>query len=137
MAEAAKRLRGVRPARRVAPFRLKLPKNEDLVIVPARDGALRVLKASRDAGVKRVVLTSSFAAVGYGRPSQPGPFDEKSWTPQGHDVSAYVKSKTLAERAAWDFSGEGGRGAPARRGESGGRLRARPRARSFGRPSSS
>jgi nucleoside-diphosphate-sugar epimerase len=92
-----------------SPFPLKLPKNEDLVIVPARDGALRVLKASRDAGVKRVVLTSSFAAVGYGRPAQAEPFDEKSWTdPQGGDVSTYVKSKTLAERAAWDFMAKEG-----------------------------
>jgi nucleoside-diphosphate-sugar epimerase len=87
-----------------SPFPLRLPKNEDLVIVPAREGALRVLKASRDAGVKRVVLTSSFAAIGYGRPPQTQAFDEKSWTdPNGGDVSTYVKSKALAERAAWDF----------------------------------
>jgi nucleoside-diphosphate-sugar epimerase len=57
-----------------------------------------------------VVLTSSFAAVGYGHPEQEAPFDETSWTdPRGADVSAYVKSKTLAERAAWDFvAKEGG-----------------------------
>jgi dihydroflavonol-4-reductase len=78
--------------------------------VPARDGALRVLRAARDAGVRRVVLTSSFAAIGYGQPVQQAPFDETNWTdPNGADVRPYVKSKTLAERAAWDFlRNEGG-----------------------------
>jgi nucleoside-diphosphate-sugar epimerase len=93
-----------------SPFPPKAPKHEDELIVPAREGALRVLKASRDAGVKRVVLTSSFAAVGYGLKAQSVPFDETNWTnPESPEVSAYVKSKTLAERAAWDFmSREGG-----------------------------
>lgn len=93
-----------------SPFPPEIPKHEDEVIIPARDGALRVLKAARDAGVKRVVLTSSFAAIGYGQPEQKAPFDETNWTdPNGDDVRAYVKSKTLAERAAWDFiAREGG-----------------------------
>jgi nucleoside-diphosphate-sugar epimerase len=93
-----------------SPFPESIPKNEDELIVPAREGALRVLRASRDAGVKRVVLTSSFAAIGYGHPMQQAPFDETSWTdPKGDDVRPYVKSKTLAERAAWDFMArEGG-----------------------------
>ncbi len=87
-----------------SPFPESLPKHEDELIVPAREGALRVLRAARDAGVKRVVLTSSFAAIGYGHPPQQAPFDETSWTqPEGTDVLPYVKSKTLAERAAWDF----------------------------------
>ncbi len=87
-----------------SPFPAGIPKHEDELIVPARDGALRVLRAARDAGVRRVVLTSSFAAVGYGHPEQPEAFDETIWTNlEGSDVSAYVKSKTLAERAAWDF----------------------------------
>jgi nucleoside-diphosphate-sugar epimerase len=87
-----------------SPFPPGLPKTEDELIIPARDGALRVLRAARDAGVKRVVLTSSFAAIGYGHPLQKAPFDETSWTdPQGSDVLPYVKSKALAERAAWDF----------------------------------
>ncbi|HYD87602.1 MAG TPA: aldehyde reductase [Vitreimonas sp.] len=87
-----------------SPFPPNIPKHEDEVIIPARDGALRVLKAARDAGVKRVVLTSSYAAIGYGQPQQSAPFDETNWTnPDGDDVRAYVKSKTLAERAAWDF----------------------------------
>jgi nucleoside-diphosphate-sugar epimerase len=93
-----------------SPFPQSVPKHEDELIVPAREGALRVLRASRDAGVKRVVLTSSFAAIGYGQEPQKKPFDETNWTnPDGDDVQAYVKSKTLAERAAWDFiASEGG-----------------------------
>ena len=70
-----------------SPFPQTLPKHEDELIVPAREGALRVLRASRDAGVKRVVLTSSFAAIGYGHPEQNAPFNETSWTnPNGDDV---------------------------------------------------
>jgi nucleoside-diphosphate-sugar epimerase len=93
-----------------SPFPPNIPKHEDELIVPAREGALRVLRASRAAGVKRVVLTSSFAAIGYGHEPQKAPFDETSWTdPAGDDVRPYVKSKTLAERAAWDFiAKEGG-----------------------------
>lgn len=87
-----------------SPFPPSIPKNEDELIVPAREGTLRVLRAARDAGVKRVVLTSSFAAVGYGHKPQGTPFNETSWTnPDGDDVLPYTKSKTLAERAAWDF----------------------------------
>ncbi|MGB8597864.1 MAG: aldehyde reductase [Candidatus Sulfotelmatobacter sp.] len=93
-----------------SPFPPNIPKHEDELIVPAREGTLRVLRASRDAGVKRVVLTSSFAAIGYGHRPQSAPFNETNWTdPNGEDVTAYVKSKTLAERAAWDFiANEGG-----------------------------
>jgi len=93
-----------------SPFPARIPKDENEIIGPAREGALRVLRAARDAGVKRVVLTSSFAAIGYGHPLQSQPFDENSWTdPAGGDVAPYVKSKTLAERAAWEFmSKEGG-----------------------------
>jgi nucleoside-diphosphate-sugar epimerase len=93
-----------------SPFPAGIPRDEDELIVPAREGALRVLRASRDAGVKRVVLTSSFAAIGYGKEPQQAPFDETSWTdPRGSDVRPYVKSKTLAERAAWDFVAREGR----------------------------
>jgi nucleoside-diphosphate-sugar epimerase len=93
-----------------SPFPANLPKHEDELILPAREGALRVLRASRAAGVRRVVLTSSFAAIGYGHKPQETPFDETSWTdPKGDDVLPYGKSKTLAERAAWDFiANEGG-----------------------------
>jgi nucleoside-diphosphate-sugar epimerase len=93
-----------------SPFPPSVPKHEDELIVPAREGALRVLRAARDAGVKRVVLTSSFAAVGYGQKPQTAPFNETNWTDvDGEGVGAYAKSKTLAERAAWDFMArEGG-----------------------------
>ena len=92
-----------------SPFPAGIPKHEDELIVPARDGALRVLRAARDAGVKRVVLTSSFAAIGYGHPEQRAPFDETTWTNLDVSVAAYTKSKTRAERAAWDFiAREGG-----------------------------
>jgi nucleoside-diphosphate-sugar epimerase len=71
---------------------------------------LRVLKAARDAGVKRVVLTSSTAAVSYGHKPRKQPYTEKDWTDlNGRHVGPYPKSKTLAERAAWDFiAKEGG-----------------------------
>jgi dihydroflavonol-4-reductase len=92
-----------------SPFPAGVPKYEDELIVPAREGALRVLRAARDAGVKRVVLTSSFAAIGYSQMKRTTPFDETVWTDASADVSAYVKSKTIAERAAWDFiASEGG-----------------------------
>jgi len=87
-----------------SPFPPGPPKHEDDLIVPAREGALRVLRAARDAGVKRVVLTSSFAAIGYGHPQLNRPFDESDWTdPNSPQTTPYAKSKTLAERAAWDF----------------------------------
>lgn len=87
-----------------SPFPERVPKDENEVIVPAREGTLRVLRAARDAGVRRVVLTSSFAAIGYGHEPQSQPFDESSWTNlEGKDIQPYVKSKTLAERAAWHF----------------------------------
>lgn len=87
----------------------------DLVVTPARDGALRVLRAARDAGVERVVLTSSFAAVGY----SPKPlnaegvreFDEQDWTdPAAPGLPAYPRSKAVAERAAWEFIEREGNG---------------------------
>ncbi len=93
-----------------SPFPSEAPKHEDDLIVPARDGTLRVLRTGRDAGVRRVVLTSSFAAIGYGHPRQAAPFDETTWTDLRSDVSAYVKSKTIAERAAWDFVAAEGHG---------------------------
>lgn len=86
-----------------SPFPDNVPKDENELIVPAREGALRVLRAARNGGVKRVVLTSSFAAIGYGHEPQETPFDETNWSNLKDDVGAYMKSKTLAERAAWDF----------------------------------
>lgn len=94
-----------------SPFPPSIPKHEDELIVPAREGTLRVLRAARNARANRVVLTSSFAAVGYGHGPQDAPFNETHWTdPKGDDVLPYTKSKTLAERAAWDFiANEGGK----------------------------
>ena len=94
-----------------SPFPAAVPKDENELIVPAREGALRVLRAARDAGVKRVVLTSSYAAVGYGIPARATPYTEEDWTNPDHpSVPPYVKSKTLAERAAWDFIAKEGGG---------------------------
>jgi nucleoside-diphosphate-sugar epimerase len=92
-----------------SPIPAAAPKTEDELIVPAREGALRVLKAARDGKVKRVVLTSSCGAIYYGHPPQATPFDETSWTNTDGEMSAYVRSKAIAERAAWDFmAAEGG-----------------------------
>ena len=86
-----------------SPFPTRQPRHERDLIAPARDGTLRVLRAARDADVRRVVQTSSFAAIGYG-PHPGRRFTEEDWTdPDRPGISAYVKSKTLAERAAWDF----------------------------------
>lgn len=83
---------------------LTATRDEQRVIRPAVDGVRRVLRASRDAGVRRVVYTSSCGAVYYGHPPRDRPFDEGDWTDvRVGKLSAYVKSKALAERAAWDF----------------------------------
>ena len=75
----------------------------DEVIIPAREGTLRALTAARDAGARRVVLTSSFAAVGY-TPKPGGEYTEADWTdPDTPGLPAYPLSKTIAERTAWDF----------------------------------
>jgi nucleoside-diphosphate-sugar epimerase len=80
------------------------PKHEDDLIIPARDGTLRVLRAASEAGVERIVLTSSLSAVMEGHPRDPSRiFTEEDWSRLDGDLSAYDKSKTLAERAAWDF----------------------------------
>jgi dihydroflavonol-4-reductase len=80
------------------------PKDEEELIRPAREGALRVLGAASRAGVARVVMTSSLAAIASGRKNDESHvFDERDWSDLTPDVGAYAKSKTLAERAAWDF----------------------------------
>ncbi|MBO9204478.1 MULTISPECIES: SDR family oxidoreductase [Niastella] len=87
-----------------SPFPAVDPADENEIIVPARDGSLRVLKAARDAGVKRVVLTSSFAAIGYSRSPENYTFTEQDWTdPSTPGLRPYLKSKAIAEKAAWDF----------------------------------
>jgi dihydroflavonol-4-reductase len=93
-----------------SPIPAAAPSSEDELILPARDGTLRVLRAARDAQVKRVVMTSSCGAIYYGHPPQSAPFDETSWTNINGEMSAYVRSKAIAERAAWDFIAEEGGG---------------------------
>lgn len=98
-----------------SPFPLTVPKDAEELIRPARDGALRALKAAKTAGAGRFVLTSSFAAVGYGHPAHcyvPGhEFTEADWTDLSNPaVPPYMRSKTVAERAARDWivaEGEG------------------------------
>jgi dihydroflavonol-4-reductase len=85
-----------------SPVPRRTPAHEDELIVPARDGALRVLRAARNAGAPRVVLTSSDAAVTAASAARATAFSEKDWT-NLEQASAYEKSKTLAERAAWDW----------------------------------
>uniref|UniRef100_UPI00082DB318 SDR family oxidoreductase n=1 Tax=Streptomyces lushanensis TaxID=1434255 RepID=UPI00082DB318 len=87
-----------------SPFPAGTPDHEDDLIIPAREGTLRVLRAARDEDVKRVVVTSSFAAIGYGRPATERAFTEDDWTDPDSDIPAYIKSKTLAEQAVWDFA---------------------------------
>jgi nucleoside-diphosphate-sugar epimerase len=86
------------------------PESEELMVGAARDGVLRVLRAARDAGVRRVVLTSAFGAVGYGHAPRPMPFTEEDWTNVDADIAPYQRSKTLAERAAWQFVRDEGNG---------------------------
>ncbi|WP_262062604.1 SDR family oxidoreductase [Streptomyces sp. STR69] len=86
------------------------PANDDELVVPAREGVVRVLRAARDAGVRRVVLTSAFGAVGIGHPPRSTPFTEEDWTDVDSDIPPYQRSKTLAERAAWQFVEEEGGG---------------------------
>ncbi len=87
-----------------SPFPLGKPEHEDDLIIPAREGTLRVLRSAAKNKVKRVVLTSSIAAIAYGHPKEKTHFDESDWSiAESPTISAYAKSKTLAEQAAWDF----------------------------------
>ncbi|SEH03723.1 Nucleoside-diphosphate-sugar epimerase [Nonomuraea solani] len=87
-----------------SPVHTENVKDENEVITPAREGTLRVLRAARDAGVRRVVLTSAFHAVGFGHGRIDHVFTEDDWSPLGGPgVDAYGRSKILAERAAWEF----------------------------------
>jgi nucleoside-diphosphate-sugar epimerase len=97
-------LEGVEEVHHVAsPIPSTQPEDPDELIAPARDGTVRVLRAARDAGARRVVLTSSFAAVGYS-PKADRDFTEADWTdPDTPGLPPYPRSKAIAERAAWDF----------------------------------
>jgi len=93
-----------------SPLPLGAVKHPDELIVPARDGALRALRAAKQAGVKRFVMTSSVAAIAYGRGRGVHHFSEADWTPPDYPgAQPYVLSKTIAERAARDWvAAEGG-----------------------------
>jgi dihydroflavonol-4-reductase len=85
-----------------SPFPSSQPKDPDELIVPAREGTLRVLRTALDAGVKRVVVTSSIAAVRLAPGSEARPLTEEDWTdPDDTSLTPYVRSKTIAEQAAW------------------------------------
>lgn len=90
-----------------SPFPRGVPEQEDDLIIPATEGTLNVLRAASAAGVKRVVMTSSSTAIAYGRPrdQRSGTYTEADWTDEGNysDTTAYIRSKTIAERAAWDY----------------------------------
>ncbi len=90
-----------------SPFPASQPKDPDELIVPAREGTLRVLRGALAAGVKRVVVTSSVAAVRNFVPLPDRPLNEDDWSdPDLPGLSAYSRSKTIAERAAWDLARE-------------------------------
>ena len=93
-----------------SPFPASVPKDENELIVPAREGALRALRMAKAAGVTRFVMTSSAAAIAYGHPPGKTQYDENDWTNvAAPGVQPYVKSKTIAERAARDWvAAEGG-----------------------------
>jgi len=86
-----------------SPYLAENPKDENEVILPARDGTLRVLKAAQLAGVKRMVMLSSVVAISSGHARENRTFDENDWSDLGKTRAVYNKSKTLAESAAWDF----------------------------------
>lgn len=94
-----------------SPLPTNAPASDDELIVPAREGALRALRFAHAAGVKRVVMTSSVAAICYGHGRSKQHFTEADWTNvESPDAYAYVKSKTIAERAARDWMAANGQG---------------------------
>jgi dihydroflavonol-4-reductase len=97
-----------------SPIPLEQPDDPDIFVAPARDGALRVLRAAKAAGITKVVMTSSVVAVAEGHGKDRGhgrTFTEADWTdPDGPHVNPYARSKAIAERAAWDYVNDEGRG---------------------------
>jgi dihydroflavonol-4-reductase len=90
-----------------SPFPPETPKDPDELIVPARDGALRVIRVALDAGVRRVVMTSSTASVAGAHGSDGRPLTEDDWTDaEDPSIRPYVRSKVIAERAAWGLVAE-------------------------------
>jgi dihydroflavonol-4-reductase len=94
-----------------SPLPAGVPRDANELIVPARDGALRALRAARDAGVQRFVMTSSVAAIAYGHGPGEHRFTEADWTRLDvPGIPPYVQSKTIAERAARDWVAREGNG---------------------------
>ena len=93
-----------------SPFPPVQPKDPDELIVPAREGTLRVLRAALDAGVGRIVVTSSVAAITGSGKAVPGrPLDERDWSdPENMEMTPYARSKTISELAAWELARERG-----------------------------
>jgi dihydroflavonol-4-reductase len=90
-----------------SPFPPNQPKDPDELIVPAREGTLRVLGKALDHDVKRVVVTSSIAAIRLAKGTEERPLTEEDWTdPDADGLTPYVRSKTIAERAAWALASE-------------------------------
>lgn len=94
-----------------SPFVISMPKDKMDLIRPAVEGTERALRAGLKAGVERIVLTSSFAAIGYGHDkARTAPFTAKDWTNlEGRSMNAYTESKTRAEQRAWEVMKEAGR----------------------------
>ena len=84
-----------------SPFIIEEPKDENTLISPALNGTLRALKAAKKANLKKVVLTSSMASIAYGHSKHI--CNPNDWTDTKKEVGAYIKSKTIAEKAAWEF----------------------------------
>ena len=95
-----------------SPFPMSQPKDRDGLVGPARDGTLRVLKAAAEAGVSRTVLTSSTVSIMIGAHARNGAtLNEENWSdPDDPQIRSYARSKTLAERAAWEYVKTSGRG---------------------------
>ena len=96
-----------------SPIPSNLPKDPNDLIIPAKEGALRALKAAKAAGVKRAVMTSSMASIAYGwGDNRPATLDESHWSNPDNikDNTAYTRSKTIAEKAAWDYVASDGAG---------------------------
>lgn len=90
-----------------SPFPTKLPKNDAEIVRPAKEGTLAILRAAAKNGVKRIVITSSSGAIVYGKAKaqRAGTYNEEDWTDETNiaDSTPYFRSKTIAEKAAWEF----------------------------------
>ena len=86
-----------------SPFPLEQPDDEHQLIRPAVDGALRAIKAAHEAGIERVIMTSSSVAIANTTKPAGATFDERDWSDVNGEATPYAKSKTLAERAVWDY----------------------------------